>query len=156
MRKVQCIIQLMMERCATLVVVQLPGPLLVKPWLAQHQPSQPVYRAQKSAVSTSSSFSCLQLANMARLASTCVLALALLPWLCMCTVEIDINDEALMQLPKEELAAHIAGLLSRPGASVTNDDLPAKRPPVYWLCDYSCMNTLQISLDKGVFTLDMT
>lgn len=85
---------------------------------------------------------------------TCVLLLlALLPLLGRCTIVL---DEELMALPKEELAAHISGLLSRPGAAVTVDDLPAQRPPVYWMCDYNCMKKVDVNVNQGVFTLDMT
>lgn len=61
-----------------------------------------------------------------------------------------------MALPKEELAAHISRLLSRPGAAVTVDDLPQARPPVHWFCDYSCSKNINIGSSQGVFTLDMT
>jgi hypothetical protein len=83
-----------------------------------------------------------------------LLLLALLPLLGRCTIVLD--EEDLMALSKEELAAHISGLLSRPGAAVTVDDLPAQRPPVYWMCDYNCMKTVDVNVNHGVFTLDMT
>jgi hypothetical protein len=82
-----------------------------------------------------------------------LLLFALLPLLGRCTIVL---DEELMSLSKEELAAHISGLLSRPGAAVTVDDLPAHRPPVYWMCDYNCMKTVDVNANHGVFTLDMT
>lgn len=82
----------------------------------------------------------------------CLLVVCLLPLLGNCTIVI---DDELMALPKDELAAHISGLLSRPGALVQAEDLPDARPPVYWMCDYSCMKSVQISSSQGVFTLDM-
>lgn len=88
----------------------------------------------------------------------CFVLLALLPWLCASTLIVnDVNiDEELKKLSQEEIAAQVSGLLSRPGSAVAADDLPAARPPVYWMCDYTCMKKTDISSDKGVFSLDMT
>lgn len=88
-----------------------------------------------------------------------VMLLALLCWSSMMrssVATIEFDEELLKNMPKEELAAHISGLLSRPGEKVQLDDLPSQRPPVYWMCDYSCMKNVQIGTREGVFTLDMT
>lgn len=71
---------------------------------------------------------------------------------------IIIDEELLSTLPKEELAAHISGLLgTRPGAAVTVDDLPAQRPPVYEMCGYDCAKSVSVlsGPGQGVFTLDV-
>lgn len=88
----------------------------------------------------------------------CFVVLVLLPWLCASKLIVnDVNiEEELKKLSQEEIAAQVSGLLSRPGSAVAADDLPAARPPVYWMCDYTCMNKADIASDKGVFTLDMT
>lgn len=67
-------------------------------------------------------------------------------------------DEDLLNIPHEEIVAHVSSLLPpRPGSMVNYNDLPLERPPVFWQCDYSCIKTLKIIQDQGgVFTLDMT
>jgi hypothetical protein len=90
---------------------------------------------------------------MERRTSFLVLIALLLPCIVNGTIVI---DEKLLVLPQEELAAHISGLLSRPGAAVTTADLPSERPPVQWMCDYSCAQSISLDASQGLFTLDMT
>lgn len=87
--------------------------------------------------------------------SLATLLALLLPVLCVSTFVID--DGAVKVLPPDQLAAHMAAMVPRPGV-VQNSELPERRyvgSAVAAMCDYSCASSLSIKENNGGGVYDM-
>lgn len=95
---------------------------------------------------------------------TAVVVLISMALSCFCTdraFSTIVIDEELLELPKEDIAAHISSLLKTTQSflkEVNSTELPLQRPPKSWImCGYDCASEIHVRENgKGVFTLDMT